>query len=205
MARTRQVGYGASFAIIAATFALLTTGGTLPIPLYSVWGDALGFGAQTTTWIFAIYVLGTLVDETAATSVHIAADFGPYGAERDASVEEALTPRGVDLVRTGSPYAVAPGRVTRSGSSPYQVFSPFARAWRQHGWRGPAGPLPEVRWSTSPSSEEWPAVQLPQGLTLEVRRPDARSVLVPYRSGIEERVDVEERTVVLDPPAGLLD
>lgn len=61
MARTPKVGYGASFAIIAATFALLTTGGTLPIPLYSLWGDALGFGAQTTTWIFAIYVLGTLV------------------------------------------------------------------------------------------------------------------------------------------------
>lgn len=61
MARTPQVGYKASFAIIAATFALLTTGGTLPIPLYSLWGNDFGFGPQTTTWIFAIYVAGTLV------------------------------------------------------------------------------------------------------------------------------------------------
>jgi MFS family permease len=50
-----------SFALIAAIFALVTTGGTLPIPLYTLWGADLGFGASTTTWIFAIYVLGTLL------------------------------------------------------------------------------------------------------------------------------------------------
>lgn len=61
MARTPKTGYGASFAIIAATFALLTTGGTLPIPLYTLWGADFGFGAETTTWVFAIYVLGTLL------------------------------------------------------------------------------------------------------------------------------------------------
>jgi deoxyribodipyrimidine photo-lyase len=41
-------------------------------------------------------------------------------------------------VRTGSPYAVAPGRVTKPDGTPYKVFSPFRRAWQQHGWRGPA-------------------------------------------------------------------
>ena len=61
MARTPTTGYGASFAIIALTFALLTTGGTLPIPLYTLWGQDFGFGAETTTWVFAIYVLGTLL------------------------------------------------------------------------------------------------------------------------------------------------
>jgi MFS family permease len=61
MTRTRQFRYGVSFAIIAATFALLTIGGTLPTPLYTLWGDQFAFGAQTTTWIFASYVLGTLV------------------------------------------------------------------------------------------------------------------------------------------------
>lgn len=51
-----------------------------------------------------------LVRETGASSVHISADFGPYGAVRDAAVERALADIGVPLVRTGSPYAVAPGR-----------------------------------------------------------------------------------------------
>src|SRR5689334_7756602 len=42
-----------------------------------------------------------------ATAVQVSADFGPYGARRDAAVEAALD--GVPLVRTGSPYAVSPG------------------------------------------------------------------------------------------------
>nr|WP_183593810.1 deoxyribodipyrimidine photo-lyase [Nocardioides soli] len=72
-----------------------------------------------------------------AGRVHVSADFGPYGSRRDAAVERALTERGVELVRTGSPYAVAPGRVTTGAGAAYQVFTPFSRAWADHGWRGP--------------------------------------------------------------------
>jgi 16S rRNA processing protein RimM len=46
---------------------------------------------------------------------------------------------------------------------------------------------------------------LPQGLTMEVRRPAKDVALVPYRAAIVQRVDVAERVVVLDPPEGLLD
>jgi deoxyribodipyrimidine photo-lyase len=73
-----------------------------------------------------------------ATRVHAAADFGPYGRARDEAVEKALAEHGRTLQRTGSPYAVAPGRVTKPDGTPYRVFSPFRRAWEQHGWRGPA-------------------------------------------------------------------
>ena len=45
---------------------------------------------------------------------------------------------GRELVRTGSPYAVAPGRVTKPDGTPYRVFTPFSRAWAAHGWRAPA-------------------------------------------------------------------
>ena len=48
-----------------------------------------------------------------ADRVHVAADYGPYGAARDERVEQALAEHGIALVRTGSPYAVAPGRVTK--------------------------------------------------------------------------------------------
>jgi deoxyribodipyrimidine photo-lyase len=65
--------------------------------------------------------------------VHIAAETTPYGRRRDDAVGEE-----VELVATGSPYAVGPGLVRNGSGDPYQVFSAFARAWREHGWSDPA-------------------------------------------------------------------
>jgi deoxyribodipyrimidine photo-lyase len=73
-----------------------------------------------------------------AREVHVAADHGPYGARRDEAVGKALAGHGRELVCTGSPYAVAPGRVRKPDGDPYKVFTPYRRAWAQHGWRGPA-------------------------------------------------------------------
>ena len=47
-----------------------------------------------------------------ASRVHLAADYGPYGHRRDAEVEQAHAEHDIELVRTGSPYAGAPGRGT---------------------------------------------------------------------------------------------
>lgn len=89
-------------------------------------------------------VLAEVVRASGASSVHIAADYSPYGARRDAKVEEAID---VPLVRTGSPYAVAPGRVTKGDGTAYKVFTPFYRAWLAHGWRAPADDLAsDVQW-----------------------------------------------------------
>ena len=91
-----------------------------------------------------------LVAEVAAAAgartVHVAADFGPYGATRDVAVAESLAAAGRGLVRTGSPYAVAPGRVRKADGTAYRVYTPFYRAWAAHGWRAPAED-PE-RWQT---------------------------------------------------------
>jgi len=73
-----------------------------------------------------------------AGTVHVAADFGPYGSRRDEAVATALAADGRELVRTGSPYAVAPGRVRKADGDPFRVFTPYRRAWAEHGWRGPA-------------------------------------------------------------------
>ena len=72
-----------------------------------------------------------LAGAVGARSVHVAADFGPYGRERDEAVEKALEQRGADLVRTGSPYAVEPGRITKPDGEPYRVFTPFSREWAE--------------------------------------------------------------------------
>ena len=111
-------------------------------------------------------VLPSVASDSGATTVHIAADFGPYGSDRDHRVEQELARIGVPLVRTGSPYAVAPGRVRSTSDDSYQVFSPFSRAWRAHGWRKPA-PLPSgVRYDTSLPTDVLPTVELPAGLRL---------------------------------------
>ena len=71
-----------------------------------------------------------------APSVHVTAATEPYGRRRDDRVERALD---VPLLRTGSPYAVAPGRLTTRTGTPFQVFTPFRSAWLEHGWAAPAG------------------------------------------------------------------
>ena len=81
-----------------------------------------------------------------ATEVHLTADYGPYGRARDAAVEGALAEHDIAMVATGSPYAVAPGRVRKPDGGGYAVFSPFFRAWAAHGWRLPAGTGPKVSW-----------------------------------------------------------
>ena len=67
-------------------------------------------------------VIPQLAAEVGAASVHVSADAGPYGRRRDEAVERALGD--VPLVRTGSPYAVTPGRVTKADGTPFKVFTP---------------------------------------------------------------------------------
>ncbi len=87
-------------------------------------------------------VVPEVARELGATSVHVSADTGPYGRRRDDHLAGALAEAGTPLIRTGTPYAVGPGRVTKGDGSPYRVFTPFARAWAEHGWPAPAGPPP---------------------------------------------------------------
>ena len=82
-----------------------------------------------------VTVLKELIAEHGVEEVHISAEYERFGAERDARVEAA----GIKLVRTGSPYAVTPGRVLKpSDATPYKVYTPFYRGWRTHGYRAPA-------------------------------------------------------------------
>ena len=101
-------------------------------------------------------VVAGLVREIDASTVHISADAAPYGAARDRAVEQTLAAVGADLRRTGSPYAVTPGRVRKDDGSPYRVYTPFYRAWCQHGWRPPA-PLPDTAWAEGVPGDGIPA------------------------------------------------
>ena len=102
-------------------------------------------------------VVPALAAELEADGVHVSADAGPYGRRRDAAVEQALG--SVPLIRTGSPYAVTPGRVTKSDGTPFRVFTPFARAWRAHGWRAPALRPDRIPWASGVASDGLPPRQ----------------------------------------------
>ncbi|HTQ16535.1 deoxyribodipyrimidine photo-lyase [Mycobacterium sp.] len=86
-----------------------------------------------------------IAKEIDASSVHVSEDFAPFGCRRDERVRDALG--SVPLMATGSPYLVSPGRVTKDDGTPYRVFTPFLRAWRDAGWRQPARSAADsARW-----------------------------------------------------------
>ena len=97
-------------------------------------------------------VIPAVAEEVGASSVHVSADHGPYGQRRDGEVEASLK---CPLVATGSPYAIAPGRILNQQGRPYQVFTPYFRAWLEHGWRKPVDAPAEVDW-TKADSEDLP-------------------------------------------------
>jgi len=102
-------------------------------------------------------VVAAVAAELGADQVHVSADAGPYGRRRDEAVERTLDGAARALVRTGTPYAVGPGSVTKADGTPYAVFTPFSRAWRDHGWPAPAGGPTGLRWARSVHGEELPA------------------------------------------------
>ncbi|HEY0239029.1 MAG TPA: deoxyribodipyrimidine photo-lyase [Friedmanniella sp.] len=108
-------------------------------------------------------VVPRLAAAVGAATVHVSADFGPYGRRRDARVAAALARDGRALHATGSPYAVAPGVLLSGSGTPFQVFSPFHRAWLARGVHGPAGPV-------APGSVSW--VAAPDRLAVEAPDPD---------------------------------
>jgi deoxyribodipyrimidine photo-lyase len=111
-----------------------------------------------------VEVLKELMQRYDAESVHISQEFEPYGVARDARVEAA----GINLVRTGSPYAVAPGRVRKpSDGLNYRVYTPFYNAWCVHGWRKPAETPKKINAvKPAESDRNFPTWQLPAGTSI---------------------------------------
>ena len=108
-----------------------------------------------------VEVLKELQKRYNADQVHISTEYEPYGAARDARVRAA----GINLIATGSPYAVAPGRVLKaSDNTPYKVYTPFYKNWCAHGWRKPAETPMEIP-AVIPTGKDrnFPDWKLPDG------------------------------------------
>ena len=111
-----------------------------------------------------IDVLKKLQEKYNAQSVHISAEYEPVCAAQDAEIEKS----GIKLVRTGSAYAVAPGRVLKpSDQTPYRVYTPFYRAWLTHGWRKPEQKPKSIAAVTPDSdSRQFPDWKVPTGVSI---------------------------------------
>ena len=111
-----------------------------------------------------VEVLKDLIARYNVKEVHISDEYERYGAARDVRVEAA----GIPLVRTGSPYAVKPGRVVKpSDATPYRVYTPFYRAWRTHGYRGPVAAPKEIKAPTPPAEyRKFPDFPFPDGVNV---------------------------------------
>ncbi len=94
-------------------------------------------------------VVPQVAAENGATRVHITRETTPYGVARDQRVATALDEAGIGREGTGTPYAVDPGSLTTQAGGPFQVFTPFSRAWREHGWAEPL-PVPDITWVEGP-------------------------------------------------------
>jgi deoxyribodipyrimidine photo-lyase len=132
-------------------------------------------------------VVAEVARDSGATSVHVSGDTGPYGRRRDAAVEQALAGAGITLVRTGCPYAVAPGRLLTRQGHPYSVYTPFSRAWRAHGWPAPAA-RPDARFVSPGQGDAVPVV------STDVRLPTAgeaaaRAQWEQFRDGGQDGLD----------------
>ena len=111
-----------------------------------------------------IDVLKKLQEKYNAQSVHISAEYEPVSAAQDVEIEKS----GIKLVRTGSAYAVAPGRVLKpSDQTPYRVYTPFYRGWLAHGWRKPEQ-KPKSITAVTPDSEsrQFPDWKVPTSVSI---------------------------------------
>ena len=111
-----------------------------------------------------VKILLELKSRYGAASVHVAEDFAPYGVARDKKVEDA----GIALTKTGSWYAVGPGRVRKTDETPYRVYTPYFKAWSAHGWRAPVA-APKNVAVVAPRGEDrqFPDWKLPVGISIQ--------------------------------------
>ncbi len=108
-------------------------------------------------------VIASVVAEVGARSVHVTGEFTPYARRRDRLVADRLRDVGVPMAASGTPYAVRPGTVLTKGGTPYQVFTPFSRAWRERPVEAPQPRPRSLRWRRTVDGEGLDAELLERG------------------------------------------
>ncbi|HSP29291.1 MAG TPA: deoxyribodipyrimidine photo-lyase [Ilumatobacteraceae bacterium] len=147
-----------------------------------------------------VEVIAALAHELDADTVFVARDYAPYGRRRDAAVKAALEHDGRHLQGVGSPYAVAPGGVTKDDGTPYAVFTPFSKVWRRIGWDLPLeAPSGDFRWAGATAMESEPLRDRPDpGIDVpEAGEAAARDLWAHFvREGVDDYADLRDLPAV---------
>jgi len=139
-------------------------------------------------------VLPALAEETGAGSVHWTSDLSPFAKRRDAEVGRRLAAIDVTSVPHPGAYIVDdPGGIRSGKGTPYTVYSPFAKAWREVERREPENP-PErltltrgVKVGTIPTLEDLGFPDPAGATTFEPGEAAAREAARRFRNaGVED-------------------
>ena len=127
--------------------------------------------------------LAALCRESGATAVFAERDYSPYAAAREARVAAALP---VPLHLTGGLVVRPPTDTLKDDGTPYTVYTPYSRRWRQHAplQRSDILPAPErLPGPTGMASSELPEPGEPSELSYEPGEQEAKRRLSAFVDG----------------------
>lgn len=97
-----------------------------------------------------------LCSENKIAKVYAMRSFDPKGISEQDLVSQQLKDAGIELLLTGSAYAVLPGTVTKPDGGNYRVYSPFYKAWVNHAIVPPKALPQEHKWLQINETKEIP-------------------------------------------------
>lgn len=98
-----------------------------------------------------VQVLSQLVQEIGAVGVFAEADVTPYARKRDAEIQDLLP-----LQLTAGLTAIPSDVVLKADGTPYTVYTPFSKAWKQKPQPAAVFKAPSVKWTKIDPVESLP-------------------------------------------------
>ena len=134
-------------------------------------------------------VLTHLVQESGALGIYAEADFSPYSQDRDVNIQRHLP-----LHLVGSTCVHPPPAVVKADGSPYTVFTPFSRAWRQLPLE-PQPPIPAPdHFSAAPQFDSLPVVETQASTCFPVGEAEAHRRLADFlQTGLSQYASHRDR------------
>ncbi|GAB4146685.1 MAG: deoxyribodipyrimidine photo-lyase [Sphingomonadales bacterium] len=118
----------------------------------------------------AVTILASLCREAKAEAVHATAHYEPWARRQERALAKALAAAGTGWRLHGAGLMVEPGRLLTGQGQPYQVFTPYWRAWQAAVASLRSQPMPAPAHLAAPA--DLPASDALEAWRLRPTRPD---------------------------------